>query len=138
MDRLDMLCLRKSYTFIRKHLSLVVGTIILVSSFIIVTDNLHLFKNIHNSLIPRGGEYVLPQPVQTAIRGLRHLGVGEYMLTGEFASNQFMQRMAEGAWPIRIKDGGIFAVLFVKDFDNSRPCRILWEEDGVLIIEYIK
>lgn len=98
-----------------------------------------LSDNIHKSIMPLGGEEVLPGPVQIAIKGLRQLDVSEYMLLGKFASEELLlQRMAEGAWPIRIKRNSIVAVSFRRDFDQSHQHKILWEENGVCIIKNYK
>lgn len=134
----------EQFSIQRKQLYLVIRSIVLIAIMVIViADFVRAVKislpNINKSLTPEAGNDSLPQPVRTAIRGLKFLGIKEYSITGEFASDaELNQRLSVGAWPIRVKWNNRVCVAFAKDVDQSRPFRVLWEEDDVRIVEYFQ
>lgn len=68
-----------------------------------------------------GESFVLPAPVLTAIRGLREMNATTYHLHGMFATDQLLsQRMAEGAWPIRIQSDSPLVAAFCKDLEAEQ------------------
>lgn len=95
--------------------------------------------NLSASVKPNGGEEWMAQPIRTAIKGLKFLGLSEYSIAGDFVLEPGLyQGISVAAWPIRLKWMGNLNVLFEKDIDRTRPYRLLWEEDNVCIIEYLQ
>ena len=62
--------------------------------------------------IPRGGEYVLPPEVQTTIALMRTFGVKSFQYSEGFRRNGgMMQRLVEGAYPIKVSSASPYLVL---------------------------
>ena len=73
------------------------------------------WKNVEafrESNIPLGGEYVLPPEVQVMITMLRKCGADSFRYSDAIRSNGgMMQRLVEGAYPIKVSHGSRYLVL---------------------------
>lgn len=71
--------------------------------------NVEAFRESH---IPLGGEYVLPPEVQVMISMLRSSGADSFRYSDAIRHNGgMMQRLVEGAYPIKVSPGSRFLVL---------------------------
>ncbi len=62
---------------------------------------------------PRGGEQVLPREVQIMVGLLRQFGVDSYRFSaGIAAKGPIMQRLVEGAYPIKVSPASPYLVMF--------------------------
>lgn len=81
--------------------------------------------------LPRGGELVLPPEVQAMVWMLRSAQVKWFRFSPEIArQGATMQRLVEGAYPIRVSEASPYLLLF-----NREPlpvgCSLLARQKGV-------
>ena len=83
------------------------------------------------SSLPRSGEFVLPREVQVMVGMLRAMRINSFRFSGEIAKQgAIMQRLVEGAYPIRVSETSPYLALF-----ESEPlpagCSLLALQEGV-------
>ncbi|CAM2058387.1 hypothetical protein DSUL_20131 [Desulfovibrionales bacterium] len=88
------------------------------------------------AVVPNGGFFIFPEPVQAAIHGLHNLSLSDYTIRGSFAGNEFYkERLYDGAWPIWPNPNSRYVVLFAKDLDGILGCHSMWEAEGIAIAD---
>jgi hypothetical protein len=82
---------------------------------------------------PRGGERMLPPPVQDMLMLLRGHGVSAYRVSPGIARDPLIsQRVVEGAWPIR-PDGGASWYLAFAGEGRPAGCQLLDGRKNVVL-----
>jgi hypothetical protein len=82
---------------------------------------------------PRGGEYILPPKVQILIHFLRSVSAATYRFSpGIAADGPTMQRLVEGAWPVKATDRSPF-YLYLQHEPLPAGCRPVMNEGGVAL-----
>lgn len=82
---------------------------------------------------PRGGEYVLPPRVQVMVYFLRSVNAATFRFSpGIGADGPTMQRLVEGAYPIRAVEVSPF-YLYLEQEPLPAGCRTIMAEGGVAL-----
>ena len=90
-------------------------------------------RNLSELVEPRGGERVLPPPVQDMLTLLRDQGVRGYRVSPRIAKDPLIsQRVLEGAWPIRPDDDAPWYLAYAADALPDRCQPYARQEDIVL------
>lgn len=98
-----------------------------------IVTQLHEVPMVRELRQPRGGEYVLPPRVQVMIHFLRSVNAATFSFSSAIAADgPTMQRIVEGAYPIRAVEGSPF-YLYLEHEQLPGGCTAVMAEGGVAL-----